>query len=348
MYGGGDASASVFQNVARWPTDSDDLTRIRVCIEPTSSTSQRADGAAGGLIHDRNPNLQEVVDRVRAAVTGSWERWSSVRFIDWQMCNTLPAGTRGSYVGIYIHPDAENESPVGTRARGRTTSFKPWDNDFNRCISYNASTTHVQYRYDCVEQYAIHELGHVMGLSHEWSHPLAPASCGERSPLAPGTYLDVYSSSVSATVVNPQYDWDSIMTYVDGCVHQSGVRFGSKRPSDADILGGDGGLPAPDQPGPERVQPRLVRRPALDLPHQPLGAGRQQLLGEVDRLHAGVQRRSLRRRLLDLPRPALRAHRAELLDGLAQVRAVSGAAAAAAARRLPARPPPCDVAARGA
>ncbi len=65
----------------------------------------------------------------------------------------------------------------------------------------------------------------------------------------------MYSSSVSATVVNPQYDWDSIMTYVDGCVHQSGVRFGSKRPSDADILGVMAVYPRPTSLGPNVCNP---------------------------------------------------------------------------------------------
>ncbi len=239
-----EANAAVFANRSRWPTGSDGFTRISVCLDPNSSTTQKADGAAGGLIHDRNPNLNEVVTRVRAALAQSWERWGSVRFVDWRMCDAITTGTSG-YVKIFIHPNADNSSPVGIAARGNITSFKPWGNDFNRCISYNAATTHVEYRYDCVEQYAIHELGHVLGFRHEWSHPQAPFSCPVREPIGAGTFSSTFNQSFVSTVVNPQYDWDSIMTYTSGCVHQTGVRFGSTRLSPADIIAVSAVYPPP-------------------------------------------------------------------------------------------------------
>ena len=139
---------------------------------------------------------------------------------------------------MLIHPDVPNDSSVGTGARGTTTRFKPWGNDFNRCIQYNPGTTHVEYRFDCVEQYAIHEFGHVLGFAHEWNHPDTPASCSDRTPLPSGSYDDTFPTTRDAVVVSPHYDFTSIMTYGnDACVDQHGVRFGSTRLSPADIVG---------------------------------------------------------------------------------------------------------------
>ena len=233
----GSADASVFSNSSRWPTASDGVTKIPVCIEPKSSTKQKADGAARGLIHSRNPTLDDVVARVQRALANSWEKWSSVDFYDWRMCDKLSPSWRSQYVGVWIHPDAPNNSHVGTNARGGTTNFKPWGNSFNRCINYNWWSTHAEYSYRCVEQYAIHEFGHVLGFQHEWRHPLVPPNCADRNPLDANRFAHHYPNRAGNTIVNPQYDFDSIMTYTGGCVDKDGVRFGSTNLSPADIIG---------------------------------------------------------------------------------------------------------------
>ncbi|WP_148313709.1 hypothetical protein [Sorangium cellulosum] len=135
------AEASVFDSASRWPEDADGYVRIPVCVDPTSSAVQRADGAAGGLIHAPNPSLADVVTRVRAALQGSWERWSSVRFTGWESCDSLLPATRMTYVGVRIHPDAPNQSDsIGVYNKGGSVQFKPWGADFNRCIKYNWQT----------------------------------------------------------------------------------------------------------------------------------------------------------------------------------------------------------------
>ena len=67
----GVARASIFANGTRWPIGSDGLASIDVCVETDSTVDERADGAAGGLIHDRNPSLSEVVQHLRAALRGA-------------------------------------------------------------------------------------------------------------------------------------------------------------------------------------------------------------------------------------------------------------------------------------
>ncbi|WP_437320786.1 hypothetical protein [Sorangium sp. So ce385] len=231
------AEASVFDSATRWPEDADGYVRIPVCIDATSSAQQRADGAAGGLIHAPNPSLAEVVTRVRTALQGSWERWSSVRFTGWESCDSLLPATRMSYVGVRIHPDAPNQSDsIGVYNKGGLVQFNPWGAEFNRCIKYNWQTARVEYSFDCVEQYAIHEMGHAIGFMHEWHHPLVPSGCSQRQPLPASDVASGWPSSRRYIVVNPGfYDYDSIMTYWGGCSDQDGVRFGSESLDAVDI-----------------------------------------------------------------------------------------------------------------
>jgi hypothetical protein len=163
------------------------------------------------------------------------------------MCNDLSTAEREKSVGLFIHKDADNKSFIGTGALGKTTpdnrgiQFKPWGNSFNRCIGYNWRTTHVEYSYDCVEQYAIHEFGHALGFLHEWKHPLTPSKCqafkGE-SVVSAADSSATYPTDKSYVIVNPDdYDSNSIMTYDGDCADVTGVRFGSENLSPYDIQG---------------------------------------------------------------------------------------------------------------
>jgi hypothetical protein len=246
------ARASIFDNGKRWTPSSTGWVQIHVCVDPASSAAEKGDGPNAGLIHDPNPSLDEVLRHVRRALASSWEKNSAVRFAGWESCSTPATGV----VQLYIHPDAKNESIIGTdsASQPRGVHFQPWGNSFNRCIQYNASTTHVGYSFDCVEQYAIHEFGHALGFLHEWEwHPSTPQACinnrldaQKNDPtvtdlwnrLNPNEYSSVFDSARQYTITSPTYDFDSIMTYHDpDCSHKTGVRFGSTNLSTTDILG---------------------------------------------------------------------------------------------------------------
>lgn len=234
------ASASIIKTTVKWPTGSDGLARINVCIVAGSSTQQRGDGAQAGLIHDPNPTLPQVLERVRAALSNTWEAYGNVRFIGWRNCAELTSAEQANSIGLYIHPDSNNQTTgLGTEIKGNVATtrpavaFKPWGNSFNRCIYYNAATTHVAYQYDCAEQYAIHEFGHALGYQHEWEHPLKPSTCSESSKYQ----LNQQNADPVYRIGDPtKYDWNSIMNYLEpGCSQKVGVRFGTTTLSPLDI-----------------------------------------------------------------------------------------------------------------
>lgn len=250
------AQASVFVNAGHWPPNPEGYVIVHVCVVPGSSALEKADGAAAGLIHDPNPSLDEVIAHVQGALASSWERVGGVRFVDWKPCDVLTSQERRDAIGLYIHPDAANEAAIGkTAAQGHLTaadhsvSFKPWGNDFNRCIVYDALTTHMSYRFDCVEQYSIHEFGHILGFEHEWRHPSTPAAClAERNEavVPPGSYSSAFEYPAFAyTIVSDECDMNSIMTYDDACADVTGVRFGSPNLSPTDGAGVTAVYPKP-------------------------------------------------------------------------------------------------------
>jgi hypothetical protein len=248
--------ASVFDDVKRWPITtngtSQGYTIIPICIAAGSSAEEKS----GLTIHDQNPSLEDVIGRVRFALSDSWEKYSNVRFVGWKKCDDLTNDQKLTTMGIYINKDAPNNCAVGTASKGEIVgedacSFKPWGNG-NQCISYNAARFVSEYRYSCVEQYAIHEVGHGIGFLHEWMHPLTATECSstrpdDEQPLNASETSINFSDPASYTVVNPDaYDRNSLMTYDDQCADVSGERFGSPNLSDIDIMGAKEVYPPPN------------------------------------------------------------------------------------------------------
>lgn len=229
------AQASVFDSATAWPADPDGYTRISVCIEDGSSTREKK---SSQLPHASNPSLEDVLDQVKDALQDNWERRTSVRFVDWEPCDDLSSSERDGAVGLLIHKNGPNQSPVGTYARGDTTQFKPWGWG-GTCIEWDWSDMRYEYSFDCAREYAVHEFGHALGFKHEWHHPQTPSSCGNADPFPDdGRY-------VFADWLN--YDWDSVMTYEDDCADVSGVRFGSRSLSYIDQMGARLAYPISEQ-----------------------------------------------------------------------------------------------------
>ncbi len=245
------ASASVFWEPGRW--DVDDETGhviVPVCIHHHSETVEFHPEDNGDSKEGDPPDLDVVVGQLRDHLRWSWERFSNARFVGWQSCDADDV-TLEETVELYIHPEAPNVAILGTGAMdGRIededgnpvpeakgeANVKPWGRS-QQCIVPDPDAG-FRYEFDCVQQYGIHELGHVLGFAHEWLHPATPAGCasvtpsGER-PIAPG--------DPDYTITEAGFDFESLMTYNHGdneeCAAVTGVRFGSPNLSLGDRVG---------------------------------------------------------------------------------------------------------------
>ncbi len=123
------ADAVVFLTGGKWPAAADGLVRIKVCVHADTKVDQKRKST---LVHDRNPTRDEVIARIRAALAGSWERVSAVRFEGWQPCGpSEPTST----VVLKLHPDVNARAKLGYSAVTEGSlypdanidiEFKPW------------------------------------------------------------------------------------------------------------------------------------------------------------------------------------------------------------------------------
>jgi hypothetical protein len=105
-----------------------------------------------------NPDPSNLSNRelVKNAITGSWERYSTLRFIGWGQCRTSSKGIR-----IRISDTCPCTLGLGTKINGvpggMTLNFT-YNNWCNSCLNQVDFYT---------KAFAIHEFGHAIGLSHE-------------------------------------------------------------------------------------------------------------------------------------------------------------------------------------
>ena len=125
----------------------------------------------------------------------------------------------------------------------------PFDySDWKSIATLRPDQTDFKWRYDlaCARQYGLHEFGHVLGFSHESTHPATPDYCLSRNsenvvdePAATDYDADP-STGTNTFVPYSELDPYSIMLYSSNdCVDPNtlGVRFGGNKLSAADFEG---------------------------------------------------------------------------------------------------------------
>jgi hypothetical protein len=232
-----------------------------------------------GRIHEDVKN-GVYINVLRNAVTNTWEAYSGVRFRDWSDCWNLPEHKKSEYVGIYIAGDSVDAScssesqngsteghlgahigkgddnkacEIGKRVKGKVTKddpgviLDPYGADF---IPDRLCRTHQwgwkwppwpeDHSFDCLEQYGIHEFGHVLGFVHEMDRPDKPKTCTTGYNDTPNDYTPIRPLAKKRPEnceTAEQYDCRSIMAYWEGCIirEEGSVRFGTKTLSPTDV-----------------------------------------------------------------------------------------------------------------
>ena len=230
------AYGSVFKDSQKWPTEDSGYTIIPVCIVEGSSASEKL----GGIFHDFNPSIGDVIGRVRMALSDGWEKHSNICFVGWRPCKYLFQSEKESTLGIYIHLDADNNCHLVINSKGRIDCgnacfWKPQGPGHAYFLNYNWGRTYAEYNFACAE-HSLQEIGHAIGFSHERDHYNRPSTCTQGTPIQQTDAGTSYSHSIY-TLVDSNYDWDSILTYADGCAHVNGIFYSSPDLSPIDIQG---------------------------------------------------------------------------------------------------------------
>lgn len=163
-----------FLSTAKWPSQD-----LQVCWEDARFVQERA--------------------WAREAVSRTWEASSGLRFTGW---DTVCSSSSTNAIRIKVKDEGARVLKLGVGLKGLKNGVVLNFTFLNWNKSCRASE---KERRECIEQIAVHEFGHAIGIAHEQNRHDAPGECRK---LRSGTKGDT-------TMLTP-YDPNSVMNYCNG------------------------------------------------------------------------------------------------------------------------------------